>query len=304
KELFIRAVENGANPLLGVNVTDTILENGKVVGVVGQQAGEKVEIRAKITVGADGINSIIAKKTGLRKYLPLRDLDSCASYEMIDMEIEDNELMEFYFGTKLAPRGYIWVFPRGPRRTNVGIGVGGGTVPHAKILLDKFLYENKLGKPRAKNAKIIEFRAGAIPVGGLNKKFATDNVLLVGDAAGMVHPVTGGGIGYAMVAGKFAGETIKDSLDANDTSDSFLMKYENRYREKYDVEFKQTIDIRKIIADETTDDTLDKLAQILQGKDVINITRGAKVKLAMKAVSTGDKGLITLINKLKDLKMV
>ncbi len=304
KELFAKAVENGAQTILGVNVVDTLNEGGKVVGVVGQQAGERIEVRARLVVGADGINSLIAKKTELRKYLPLRDLDSCASYEMINVEIDDEQLMEFYFGTKLAPRGYIWIFPKGSNRTNVGIGVGGGTVPHAKILLDRFLQENKLIKSRAKNGKIIEFRAGAIPVGGLNKKFVADNVVLVGDAAGQVHPVTGGGIGYAMVAGKFAGETIADAISKGDCSKEFLMRYETRYREKYETEFTQSMGIRKVIADETEDATLDKLAQMLQGEDIIELTKGKKVKIAMKAVASGDKGLVRLMTKLKDLKIV
>jgi digeranylgeranylglycerophospholipid reductase len=304
KELFARAVEHGADTLLGVNVTDTIVEKRKVVGVVGQQSGERVEVRAQVIVGADGVNSLIAKKTKLRKFLPLRDLDSCASYEMVDVDIEDNELMEFYFGTKLAPRGYVWIFPKGPRRTNVGIGVGGGTVPHAKILLDKFLQENKLITSKAKNAKIIEFRAGAIPVGGLNKQFVTDNVVLVGDAAGQVHPVTGGGIGYAMVAGKFAGETLAESISQGNTSEDFLMQYEKRYREKYETEFTQSMGIRSIIADETEDSTLDKLAQLLQGEDIIELTRGKKVKIAMKALATGDARIVRLMNRLKDLKVV
>ncbi|MHA2059890.1 MAG: hypothetical protein ACW976_03840, partial [Candidatus Ranarchaeia archaeon] len=84
----------------------------------------------------------------------------------------------------------------------------------------------------------------------------------------------------------------------------FLMQYEKRYREKYETEFTQSMGIRSIIADETEDSTLDKLAQLLQGEDIIELTRGKKVKIAMKALATGDARIVRLMNRLKDLKVV
>jgi hypothetical protein len=82
------------------------------------------------------------------------------------------------------------------------------------------------------------------------------------------------------------------------------MQYEKRYREKYETEFTQSMGIRSIIADETEDSTLDKLAQLLQGEDIIELTRGKKVKIAMKALATGDARIVRLMNRLKDLKVV
>ncbi|MHA1836283.1 MAG: geranylgeranyl reductase family protein, partial [Candidatus Odinarchaeia archaeon] len=198
KELFARALEAGADSLINTNIVNLKYDNSKINGVIGRHNGEKVEIEAKIVVGADGVFSIIAKLTGLRKYSKLQDLDASVGYEMTNVEFDDQELMEFYMGKKIAPRGYVWIFPKGENRANVGIGIGGGVSERTALdyMLD-FMKNHPIGKKKLGKAKILEYRVGAIPLGGPNEKNNVDNLMLVGDAAGQVHPITGGGIGYS-----------------------------------------------------------------------------------------------------------
>src|SRR5207249_7607297 len=94
--------------------------------------------------------------------------------------------------------GYIWVFPKGNGDANVGIGVKGAG---AKVLLDKFI-ENH---PRAfGSAKIERTLAAPVPVGGEAESYVADNMMLCGDAASQVIPLTGAGIHNGLVAGKIA----------------------------------------------------------------------------------------------------
>ena len=122
------------------NAVMKLWEEGKITGVKAQYLGEPIEIKSKLIIGADGVNSTIARKTGLRKIIPVKDLESCASYEMVGVKFDDIQTLEFYFGNKIAPKGYVWIFPKGNNRANVGLGVGGGaTETTAKEYLDYFV---------------------------------------------------------------------------------------------------------------------------------------------------------------------
>ncbi|MHA1713338.1 MAG: geranylgeranyl reductase family protein [Candidatus Ranarchaeia archaeon] len=303
KELFAKAIEMGADSLLGLNVLDILWSDKKVAGIIGRAHGESVEIDAKIVVGADGVNSTIARKARLRRFIKPEDLDVSAGFEMVNVKYDDEQLLEFYFGREIAPRGYVWIFPKGNNRANVGIGVGGGTFKEtAKLYLEKFVKKNPLGNKKCGDARVIEFRIGAIPVGGVNKKNTLDNLMLVGDAAGHVHPVTGGGIGYAMVGGSYCGKVAVDALEAGDTSDQMLQRYDRMWRDRYQHEFVQGLKLRDAIVD-TDDDTLNKLATILQGEEIVSLTAGKKLQIVGKLLATRDPKLIKLVSRLKELKM-
>ncbi len=303
KELFVKAIETGAESLLGLNIEDLLWENEKVVGVKGRLCGESVEVRSQIVIGADGVNSLIGRKSKLHKFMLPKNLDTSAGYEMVNVDYDDPELLEFYFGSNIAPRGYVWIFPRGNQRANVGIGIGGGFSEHtAKYWLDHFLKKHPLGIKKCKNARPVEFRIGAIPVGGVNKKNTMDNLMLVGDAAGHVHPVTGGGIGYAMVAGTYCGKVAADAITKQDTSDSMLQTYDQQWRDKYAFEFQQSLLLRDAIV-ETDDSTMDKLAKIVQGEEIVNLTAGKKLKMVGRLLATGDPKLLKLVSRLKELKL-
>ncbi|MCK5342803.1 MAG: NAD(P)/FAD-dependent oxidoreductase, partial [Candidatus Heimdallarchaeota archaeon] len=166
KELFAKAVEYGADTLLGFNIQDLLWNDDKIAGVKGRMHGEAVEVRAKIVIGADGVNSTIARKSKLRRFIKPADIDVSVGYEMVNVDYDDEQLLEFFFGSRIAPRGYVWIFPKGNGRANVGIGIGGGTSDEtAKTRLERFVKSDPIGSKQLKNARIVEFRIGAIPVG-------------------------------------------------------------------------------------------------------------------------------------------
>ncbi|MEX2707103.1 MAG: NAD(P)/FAD-dependent oxidoreductase [Candidatus Freyrarchaeum guaymaensis] len=304
KELLAKACEMGAEVLVGANVTDLLYKNDRISGVVARRFGEKVEIEAEVVVGADGVNSTIAKLSGLRKSIKVKDIESCAQYEMVGVQIDDVDLLEFYLGKQVSPRGYVWVFPKSENRANIGLGIGGGMGEKTAFeYLQHFIKHNSRGKEICKKAKAIEFRVGAIPLGGPNPKNVLDNLMLVGDAAGQVHPITGGGMGYAMVCGSIAGKVAVEAITEGDTSEEALSLYEELWLEKYGKEFEQMLKLQRLLA-EAEDKLLDKLAQVLTGQNVVELTAGKKIGVFLKAAAKGDKQLLRLLNQLRNLQLV
>ncbi len=304
KELFARATEAGADSLLGARVLDITQENGTVTGVVVRHDGKRKTLKAEVVIGADGVNSQIARLTGLRKSYKPDDIDSCFGYEMANCDLEVTDLMEFLLGSEISPRGYIWIFPKGEGRANVGIGIGGGVeTKTAKEYLDHFLKHHDVAKRQLSNAKVIETRVGALPVCGPNKTNVVDGALLVGDAAGQVHPITGGGMGYAMVCGSIAGRVAAKCAQNESVKTSDLQQYEKEWRKLYGAEFDQSLKLRELIL-QTEDKTLDKLANIVTGESIVQMTAGKKVKIFMRAMATKDGKLIALMRELRKLRMV
>ncbi|MFX1566454.1 MAG: geranylgeranyl reductase family protein [Promethearchaeota archaeon] len=304
KELFARATETGAESLLGARVIDITRSNGTVNGVVVRHEGKRKTLKAQIVIGADGVNSQIARLTGLRKAYKPDDIDSCFGYEMANCDLEVTDLMEFLLGSELSPRGYIWIFPKGAGRANVGIGIGGGVeTKTAKEYLDHFLKHHEVAKQQLSNARVIETRVGALPVCGPNKTNVVDGALLVGDAAGQIHPITGGGMGYAIVCGSIAGRVAAECLQKETVSAQHLQKYEKEWQKLYGSEFDQSLKLRDLIL-QTADATLDKLAEIVTGESIVQMTAGKKVKIFMKAMATKDRKLIALMQELRKLRMV
>lgn len=304
KELFARATEAGAESLLGARMIDITRSAGVINGLVVRHDGKRKTLKAKIIIGADGVNSQVVRLTGLRKSYKPTDIDSCFAYEMSNCDLEITDLMQFLLGSKVSPRGYIWIFPKGDGRANVGIGIGGDIGPQtAKEYLDTFIKHHEVATKQLNNAKVIETRVGALPVCGPNKTNVVDGAILVGDAAGHVHPITGGGMGYAMVCGSIAGRVAAESAAKGQVGVSHLQVYEKEWRKLYGGEFDQALKLRELLL-QTEDDTLDKLAGIVTGESIVRMTAGKKVKIFMKAMATKDRKLIRLMKELRNLRMV
>jgi len=174
---------------------------------------------AKIVIGADGVNNIVAKSAGLlkkRKYAIAVEIEDKMPEEL--KRRYGNSAVLFYNTSIL---GYCWIFPKGDL---VNIGVGNLTELEDKTnlaeLLCKFLDKNKINVDRS---KIKEY---PIPIEILPKVYA-NNVMLVGDSAGFVDPFIGGGIELGMISGKNAAKVATEAVNANDFSERFLSRYVN-----------------------------------------------------------------------------
>lgn len=158
--------------------------------------GDDLEIEARVIVGADGPHSTAGKWIDSRN----RDFIHTAQHRM--PLLRDLDTTEVYFRRDI-PGGYGWVFPKG-RVANVGVGVGARFKVRPAAALKSFVaalqQEGIIGN------EVIHATGGLIPVGGLVEKLCSGRVLLVGDAAGMAHPITGAGVSNGVLSGRLAGE--------------------------------------------------------------------------------------------------
>lgn len=195
------------------------LENGWKLNVTHQ--GKPICIEARIVIASDGIESRVARWAGVKTALSLKDLESAAQYDMVNIEIENPHHLYYYFGNEIAPGGYCWVFPKADRRANVGIGVlaSRATKKTAKELLDEFI------GARFPRGKAVGFVTGGVPIARPLKELALDNLLIAGDAARIVDPLSGGGIEAALLSGALAGETAGRAVLKNRCGRNFLKTY-------------------------------------------------------------------------------
>ncbi len=222
RHLAMAASATGAKIITSTNVTGlTKSRSGKMGGVVIERFGERLTVSAKLVIAADGICSGVGRMAGFDTALNPHEVDSCLQYEMCGVDMDDPELLEVYFGNRLAPRGYVWIFPKGPDRANVGIGVAADSKVPASHYLDAFVRSRK----DLQEASIVQTQAGLISVGLSMSDMVKDGIMVAGTAARHVDPVTGGGIVMAMQAGRAAGMVAADAVAEGDFSKGFLERY-------------------------------------------------------------------------------
>lgn len=174
----------------------------------------KGEYTAKLIIGADGVNSTVARETGLRKKWEAEGYGICIETEIEltpeDAEkcVLDKEMIEAYF---LKSRGYGWIFPKG-NIMSIGLGLWKPITIKPSQAFEDFI--SFLSKERGIDlaAHITKKFIHRVPVGGMNRKISGEKVLLVGDAAGFVDPFLGEGIYYAVASGSAAGEVAAEAI--------------------------------------------------------------------------------------------
>ncbi|AEC51617.1 hypothetical protein PNA2_0702 [Pyrococcus sp. NA2] len=283
KMLAYYAAKAGADVWARTEVVDVIRKDGRIVGVKAKHEGEPVEIEAKVIVAADGVESTIARKAGINTYAPPHEFDSGYEYEML-IEGFDPDLIHLWFGTKIAPRGYIWVFPKDEDRANVGIGINSDNELTAKYYLDKWLKENNIPM-----RKILEINVGLIPVGGFVKELVKENVLVVGDAARQVNPVHGGGMAEAMKAATIASKWIVKALEEENLE--LLKNYKEEWWKKEGPRMEKLLRLRRAM-EKLTDEDLDVFVQLVSGTDLEKLASGNYLEV-IKALMRHPKVLMS-----------
>ena len=202
-------------------------KNGIFSRVKVKENDVKKSYFAKVIIGADGVESLVGRWAGMDTYLGLGEIEAAAQYFLKDIEV-DPECLEFHFGTKLAPGGYAWIFPKGKTCANVGLAVtpsiSNGSNPFE--LLDNFVQK------RFSKFSIAQTTMGGVPSFNRKKNMVKGNVLLVGDAGRIIDSLSGAGISNALMSGQIAGEVVSEYFKSKNSSVSFLKKYEEKVLEK------------------------------------------------------------------------
>ncbi|MEN6609415.1 MAG: NAD(P)/FAD-dependent oxidoreductase [Methanoregulaceae archaeon] len=226
RELAWQAADAGADIRVKTRASAPLMKDGRVTGAKLEYCGKVTNVTADIVIAADGVESKFARWAGIDTTVPLREIMSGAQYVMTDIDIDPKKTV-FYLGNKVAPEGYLWVFPKGERSANVGIGISGrksGNGHRAIDYLDTFVKQN------FPNGKTVELVVGGVSVCRPLDCTVADNLLLVGDAARVVDPLTGGGIYNAMYTGHLAAKTVVECIANGDTSKKALMEYDRAWR--------------------------------------------------------------------------
>jgi digeranylgeranylglycerophospholipid reductase len=163
------------------------------------------EIGARLLIGADGPTSAVARAFGLdsnRRFL------AGVEFELEPDDDLDGRFLHCFLDSALAP-GYIaWAVP-GVGVTQVGLAASGGKRPDARAFLDAYIRRLKLKPPR-----VVGRRSGLIPAGATLTRTFDGRVMLIGDAAGHVSPLTGGGIVQTLRLGRRTAQLASDWIQA------------------------------------------------------------------------------------------
>ncbi|MBU4534519.1 MAG: NAD(P)/FAD-dependent oxidoreductase [Euryarchaeota archaeon] len=254
--------------------------------VSAESMGESFQIKAKIVIAADGPESRVARWGGLNTTAKPKDMESAAQFEMAGVEMENNNCIEFYFGS-VAPGGYAWIFPKGDDIANVGLGI-------LATKTDKTAYEHLLEfvakNPATQNAQPVELNIGGDPVGGMPKKLVDDNLMVIGDAAGQVNPLTGGGIISGMTGGMIAGKLAAEAISEGDLSRKKLKKYEDECQEAIGKSINKYLKVKDYMLT-LNDGELDSIAEAFQD---VEFEKVSTTELVQKLVKVSPKALLKL----------
>lgn len=254
-----RAEQAGAELRLRTTLIERPGRN--LLHVKGPKGVEVLE--AKVIVGADGPNSLIARSIGSCYSNLERDMSIAVQYAMDGIETDSNTI-EMYFGNHLAPGGYLWIIPTGKSRCNIGLGLRQAFKDPNKMLhgyLDRALSKHARISKLAENAQTLRRVSAFIPVGGPHKKTADPSTVLVGDAAGHVMASNGGGIPTALIGADIASESIIDHLERAMP----LTMYEARWKREMGKELETALSILRIADRVMPSDTLTDQCMRLAG---------------------------------------
>lgn len=216
------------SPRFGTKVTG-IERVGKAWKITGKNASGSIEIEADFIVGADGDHSVVVKHLGERKIDRSHYAGALRQYWTGVKDTHKHNLLEIYF-PKSLPLSYFWIFPLPDGKANVGYGMASKHISKENINIRKE-FENLIKtdpvlRDRFKDAIPGETVKGwGVPMSGSGRKPNGDGWLLVGDAASLVCPTSGEGIGSGMISGYIAAKFIGRAFKENDFSEKMFKNY-------------------------------------------------------------------------------
>ena len=231
--------------------------DGRLTAHLRGPDGASEQVHPRLIIGADGVASAVARAFRLR-----RPVEVLPAFEAEFPESPgDPDTVEVYLGRTFAPGLFGWWIPDGSGGARVGIAADAdGT--SARAYFDRLLdyLARRFGR-RFENP--TAYLVSGIPIGALPRTHARQ-VLLVGDAAAQVKPLSGGGIFTGMRCAEIAADVAAESLGRGDLSEAALAEYDRRWRAELGEEFRRALYLRRLFT-RLSDDELDRVVHALKG---------------------------------------
>ena len=287
----------GTEFMFSATAEKLLSEDGRVSGLSGRRAdGTTFSLTAKVVVDATGSSSV------LRRFLPIAskiekeiDADDVVGTGRYILEFDPPTQNTEYFDSRyciihldqfMAPAGYAWVFPKGKTKVNIGLGVSNsglkrrnrrfGLNDNLQSLIDKYVADN----PMIRNPRQPEGPQDAgntkgnwqVPVRRHNDCMVANGFAVVGDSAWMPRPIDAGGISPSIYGGTILGRVVAEALQANDTSEAGLWKYNVEYMNTHGYPMASFEVLRRYLQTVTDEQINYGMKHFLSEDDVASIT--------------------------------
>lgn len=277
------ALNRGVELLDNTRVLKPIIENGYVVGVHTDNTlrDEKIELNGNVVIDASGMAAVIRKQVPLEWGLERELLgeDIAILYQEIRevSSIEESDYLQIYIDLEVAPGGYYWIFPKGNRVVNVGLGI---QMKNGFLNPKEQFYKHLLSKPLLKNSKKIRGGGGLISTRRPMSCMVGNGLLFIGDSACLTNPVHGGGIGPSMLSGLLAAKIACEAIERNNVSQKGMWRYNSEYMAQYGAKA-AGLDIFRIFLQKcsNTDLNYGMSNRLIMEEDILKTTLGEDLKL-------------------------
>ncbi|HIP84583.1 MAG TPA: NAD(P)/FAD-dependent oxidoreductase [Methanothermococcus okinawensis] len=221
--------------------------------------GDNYHLNPKVIVGADGVKSSIGRSAGIDMR---REILSGAQLEMVNVDV-DSDFVYVFLDRTYSRDFFAWVIPMGKDRVRVGLCDTSNS--YEKLI--RLIEEHPLVSQMLKGAVPVEFSVGALPM-GYGGETVKNNLLLVGDAAGQVKPLSGGGLYYGAKCAKICGRVIEEYLNGDYPLD-YLKSYQTLWRREIGREIDFGLKFRAILK-RMDNNMLDRLLEFIEKRGLID----------------------------------
>jgi len=254
KHLSDLAVKSGVRYFLESRVKSFLFDSGFVVGVAVKKGRDEKNLASNVVIDAEGCSSTLLRKAGLQT------LRGSMVVRAIQAEVDrvdgiDGDMVEVYLGRRYAPGFFAWIIPKRDASAKVGLATWAGD---PREYLRRFMKDHPVASKKLRKSSITSLSLHPIPLGGPIPKTYSNGLLVVGDVASQVKPTTGGGVIVGLSCSKIAGEVAYEAVKNSDFSETFLSRYQSRWKELMGFDLTVMRQIRKLL-NRLSDDKVDKI---------------------------------------------